>query len=347
MHLSSLLGQVEFQERQQVLAPGPPVGNFSLHLVENIRTGREIPVGTGAPGQTRFAAPAAVGTRQEFFLIQRTLVVPCVLIAGISLTTQMTIMMTDPSSLFEPSAPIRGFDSLEAELDAVRTGKKAMSVFSFQLSSINDEDFNELLMRSFELDLTVIQQKESVTRSGVAYDQIYTFILLPAEAWRVPAYMLTRKALRNYGWSDAAEYLESALLGYSEEETSAWIARNKATRLTWTGKTFYLVMSHQQQGLIAKLGMRCIDPDTLIDPITAFYSRSNAVIKKDACSLLPHNMVIGRVSVKEKAFRKLFGKVASPDAPDIITGAIAAHAAAYLNPALDSNFQFLSADGWH
>ena len=125
------------------------------------------------------------------------------------------------------------------------------------------------------------------------------------------------------------------------------MVQHRETRLNWTGKTFFMLISRPQQELIARLGMRCIDPQSMVKPITAFFSRSHAVLKKTAFNMVPDHMVIGRVSVKEKMFRNIFGKATSPDASDVVSGIINADIALSLNPALDSNFQFLNADGWH
>jgi hypothetical protein len=257
-------------------------------------------------------------------------------------------MMTtsELSALFEPREAINGFDTVEAELEAVRSKAKAMSVFTFSLSSLDDQHFKRLLKLAFDLHLTVIQQVEHISREGHTYEQIYTFVLQSTDAWRVPAYMLTRKALRSYPWSDGAEFIESSLLGYSANEIESWMKRLKATQLSWTGKTFYLLMSHKQQELIAQTGMRCIEPQTLLEPITAFYSRTKAVIKSDVYDLIQKNQIIGRVSVKESMFRLLFGNASADDNPDVVSALITPDVARSLNPALDSNFQFLQTGGW-
>ena len=255
--------------------------------------------------------------------------------------------MIDLNMLFVPDSSIRRFTfgSAKEELEAVQSRKKGMSVFSCPRSDV--EGFKDLSEMALDLGLSVMHHIDPVTHEGLSCNQMYIFILYSEESWRVPAYLLTKEVLWNYTWSDSAENLISALLGYDQEQIASWLARINESRASWSGKTFYLLMSRQQQSLIARLGIRCIDPQSLIEPIIAFYNRKNSPVKKDAYEMLPHNLVIGRVSAKEKVFRNLFGKVTSPDAPDVLTGAITEELAESLNPALDSNFQFLNADGWH
>jgi hypothetical protein len=252
--------------------------------------------------------------------------------------------MIDLSTLFESQPARDSLGSLKDELEAVRSRKKGMSVFSFPRSETGGDNYKELLTVASQLGLLTVHQNEHVLHTPER-DIVYIFVLHPEESWRVPAYILTRKCLRTYAWSDGAEYLESALLGYNEEEISFWLKRKHQTRVSWTGLTIYVLLSRQQQTMMTKLGMRCIDPDTLIEPITVFHMREHMQLKKDAIHSIPANMVIGRVSVKQAKFLKLFEHTFSSAEP-LIIATLSADDVASINPALDSNFEFLDVDGW-
>ena len=106
-------------------------------------------------------------------------------------------------------------------------------------------------------------------------------------------------------------------------------------------------MTHKQRDLIAELGMRCLDPKSVIEDITAFVSWSRSVLKDSALELIPKDMTIGRVSVKEPFFANLFGCADRSGDRDVGSAPITKELAISLNHALDSNFQFFDAGGWH
>ena len=52
----------------------------------------------------------------------------------------------------------------------------------------------------------------------------YVFFATTQEAWRIPAMILLKRSFRNssYKWNETLERMESALLGYTDEEIDAW-----------------------------------------------------------------------------------------------------------------------------
>lgn len=68
------------------------------------------------------------------------------------------------------------------------------------------------------LEINVQDQSQSVS---------WIFFAPPAEAWRINAYILMKKTAKFSGWNDALERLEGSLLGYSDEQNSIHLLRNK------------------------------------------------------------------------------------------------------------------------
>jgi len=256
-------------------------------------------------------------------------------------------VLIDLHMLFEPRPDLQKFKDLNAELTAIRSARKAMSVFSLPLSETDSDGHKELMQTAAGLGLSTIEHTEKLELDGTTADQLYVFVLNSGQAWRVPAYLATRKILRQHAWSDGAECLESFLLGYDDEEISSWIADIRSARVSWTGKTFYVLMTCKQRDGIAELGRRCIDQKSPVEDITAFFNRTRSVLKNNALDFVPRNMTIGRVSVAGSFFPRLFGRAEDWGDRDVISSPITQDLVALLNPALDSNFQFLGVDGWN
>jgi hypothetical protein len=254
--------------------------------------------------------------------------------------------MVDLDNFFEPQTPIvRCFESLKEELESIKIRNKGMSVFHFPSSDIDGDKYKKLAEIALGLRLLLIHHQSHVSFKDISYDQITCFIVHPEETWRVPAYLLTNKAFEGHIWSESAERLISTLLGYSEENISLWIKHKRNARFNWSGATVYLLMDKEQRNLISRLSMRCIDPQSMIAPITAIYSRDHQLLRHNAIDMVPMGMVIGRVSIKPRAVAILFEKELTAEQP-LISISISAENVDLLNQSLDSNFQFLDVEGW-
>jgi hypothetical protein len=255
--------------------------------------------------------------------------------------------MIDLSGLFEPGPKTRHFNNLKEELGAISSGEKAMSVFFFPRSAAETDHLKAIVAAALDLGLAVIYHVERWPVENSLYEELYVFVLSKNQSWRIPSYMVTRRILREYRWSDGAEHLESFLLGYGEEDIKAWIAHKRNIRASWTGLTVYLLMPENQFRCIRDLGMRCLDPNSLCEEVTAFFSRSNLALRRDWRALVPKGTVITRAAVKHAFFERLFGEAQSWGPAEIVSSAITKELARLLNPALESNFQILDHDGWH
>jgi len=256
-------------------------------------------------------------------------------------------MKLDLSSLFEAKAELSKYAGTREELEAIAQGTKAMSAFLFQSASIDSHPlYNELHQIASGLNLSIVISNKLDLEQGGGLGMAYVFVTTHSEQWRVPAYISFQKVFDHYGWSDAAEHLESLLLGYSDEEAGKWLAAHSAARIGWTGKTFYLFLSSTQATSVRALGMRCIDPATTVDPVQIFFNRKLNPIRRGIDSVISGEGTLARVSVREPVFRELFGRQTMPGDSDVITALLTPEKVVKLNPALESNFQFLESGIW-
>jgi len=254
--------------------------------------------------------------------------------------------MIELSELFENILPsLSRFGDLEAELRAIRSREKAMSVFSFERSQANETGGATIVNAALDLGLLVGQYVAKIDLSGGAHEIIYIFILNPEEIWRIPSYLATRKSLHSQGWSEGMEVLESRLLGYSDEDISMWMTHKRNSRAGWSGQTIYLLMSERQRRLIAEVGGRYLEPNSIIEDIVVFFSRSRSTLKSNILDLIPAGTTIGRVAVRRSFFNRIFGDPASWSGRDVVSSSITKDVARLLNMELESNFQFID-DGW-
>jgi hypothetical protein len=251
--------------------------------------------------------------------------------------------MMDLSLLLESQSKVAKFCDLEAELVAVRSGQKAMSVFSFERAGVDDNAYVEVLNAVLQMGVLAVEHS---LKTETDRETLYVFATTYNEMWRVPAYLATRTVLHKFVWSDTAECLESLLLGYSEAEIAEWISNIRYRRAGWTGRTIYLIMSVDQKKQIEELASRCVGSQTLSDPILAFISRSQAIVKRNAGDLIEEGLVIGRVAVSQEFVRELFGTADRWGENDVISASIDQSLARKLNCALGSNFEFFESGSW-
>jgi hypothetical protein len=84
---------------------------------------------------------------------------------------------------------------------------------------------------------------------------------LPEEKWRIDAYLLMTKASKGVAWNDALERLARSLLGYTEEETAAHIARFHEVHGAWGTVPTYLNISSADLKKLRQLGFKALPPD--------------------------------------------------------------------------------------
>jgi hypothetical protein len=256
----------------------------------------------------------------------------------------------DLSALFEPWDRYFTYTSLEEELGAIAVGSKAMSYFSFADADMATEAlYLEVCNIASNLGLLTIRRSNVAPEWEGPIPHTYLFILRnEEEAWRIPAFLFALKVAFECGWSDVFEKVIGGLLGYSEEEVRRWLEDIARFHVKSAAATILFLMSSTQAATVRMLGGRCVDPKTLISPVTAFYNIHGKVVRRGASSLLPPDHELLRASVDHDFFHELFpaNLIADP-AVELAVRPIDKSRGTALNSALRSNFQFLGPDGWH
>jgi hypothetical protein len=249
-------------------------------------------------------------------------------------------------ALFEEEPRPQKFKDIHQELRAISNDEKARSVISFSRSDLGTDEVKEIIAAALDHKLSITYHPEQIVHGKFVYEQFYIFFTKPGQDWRIPAYISSRRILRDYRWSDGAEYLESYLLGYSEAEISQWIAYKRYTRASWTGLTVYLLMAEAKTERVRYLGMRCLEPNAAGADVIAFFSRSNLPIRTGATGIIPKGTTLLRVAVNRPFFERLFGPSSDWEDAEIISAPITTEIAKLMNPALESNFQIFHDGGW-
>jgi hypothetical protein len=238
----------------------------------------------------------------------------------------------DPSTLFEPWKPGRAkhaYRSPAAELDAVASGAKGMSKFSFprEVLTSRDAEYVEILTLALARDLVVALRR-------VNDRSVQVYVARAEELWRVPAHhALWETALTGGAWSDAAEMQESFLLGYSAAQRTAWLAEKRDESAAWGAPTVYALLTAAQRKAIEALGKRCFAAEKL-----QLMHPTGSNLRRNARTLVPAGFTLARVALGREMFDALFGKRQRVDVP--------VEKIAETNAALRSNVQFLDRGGW-
>ena len=117
------------------------------------------------------------------------------------------------------------------ELLLMLSGAKPLAMFYAEVSELPDEDFipeeafrphiitGQFVREEFTLEG---EYAESLGRAALIK---YVLFAQSAEAWRLPAMRLLKESFRKSGcrWNEALERIEGTLLGYTDDEITAWI----------------------------------------------------------------------------------------------------------------------------
>jgi hypothetical protein len=239
------------------------------------------------------------------------------------------------ASLFERRKHARVYPTMRAELDAVASGAKAMTLEVWPRSAIEagDRDYEELLRLACDRGLQVMHQPDR-GRTGVPIVAVY--VLHAEQAWRVPAHRALWQTFSE--WSDEAEALEGHLLGYSKAQIAAWLAARRHERLGWRGSTVYLVMTRAQRRIVASTGHRYLHPDAA--GMTAVCCAGTHVIKQRPPAWLARSeRVIARIAVAGEP-------VAFAGRGPVRSARLTREHAKAVNAALESRIEYLGPNGW-
>ncbi len=250
-------------------------------------------------------------------------------------------------SLFETRVRLSKYESARDELEAVAAGKKGMSFFLFPSSSVETNDFySELRQISIELSLSIIINSTNEPDRDPKLRTTNIFVVKPSELWRIPMYSAFKSVFEHYNWNDAAEHLQSKLLGYTDDDVVEWLKFRNFSQIGWGGRTFYLLLSPSQAAGMRSLSKRCMAPETGAQPTLIFFNRKRNPMRTDAAELISEAGVLARVAVREVFFRELFARKIVSEDPDVVTSSLTSEKIIKLNEALTSTFQFLEDGNW-
>ena len=227
-------------------------------------------------------------------------------------------MVFDPGVLFETTARYRPtYSSDEAELDAVRSRRKAMSMFAWSREDLKTRDFEWLTDQAFERDLTVI------------LDPDHCFVLHPDQAWRVSALHALWQAAREHGrWTDTAESQMGALLGYSAAQRKRWLADHRWRQPAWGCSTVYALVTSRSRAIT--------------EGMTLFAHARGHVMKRDAARLAPAGVAIARVGLEPR----FAAKVLRTRRKHVVSGTVTTRLGRMIDAALRSGVELLGSTGW-
>ena len=240
------------------------------------------------------------------------------------------------------------YPTLAAELDAVRAGKKAISMFP--LARPGDEPADDAFLRALlraaaARGLGVLVDPGDAAGLPRAARGVTAYALAHDQLWRVPAIAaLWKTALEDGRWSDAAERQLGYLLGYSARERRRWIAQLRHRIAAWGARTVYALLDRERRARVEALGRRCLGPAPAIEGLPLFVHARGHALRRDAARLAPPGLAIARVALEEAAYARLFsGRRA---ARGVIAATADARAAAAIAAGLRSNVELLTASGW-
>jgi hypothetical protein len=106
-------------------------------------------------------------------------------------------------------------------------GRKPLAMFYAEVSELPDEElvpeerFTPFVNSGQFVRGEMIQEGQYHPRVGRNVRVKYIFFAHKAEAWRIEAMKLLRRASGKSGWSETCERMEGSLLGYTDEENDA------------------------------------------------------------------------------------------------------------------------------
>ena len=102
-------------------------------------------------------------------------------------------------------------------------GVKPLAVFSESLHNPGIEIIPDRRLEPHVLSGRFVMREHQAVQGG---RQTRTVLYaLPAESWRIPAYLLLKRTAEKTGWNEGFERIEGSLLGYEEWQNDQYIER--------------------------------------------------------------------------------------------------------------------------
>jgi hypothetical protein len=257
--------------------------------------------------------------------------------------------MNDLARLFDEGERPRAYHGYADEIAAVQRGEKAICMFSFPRSAVDDNDqhYLDVAQRTLDAGLTLTLRQDPFS-APPPHDGVYVFAHREGEAWRVSAWLATATIVSEYPpWSDGLEALQSALLGYPEEQIAQWIAYHRARQLGWVGRTVYILMTLDLRQRIVEHGSRSL-PDGMPadDVLLCFVDRNRRAMRRDAAEQCGPGHALARIAIATDSYMTMFGSLLEATDAEVVSVELPASRAVSINKVFESKIEFLSPDGW-
>ena len=250
-------------------------------------------------------------------------------------------MLVDISKLFQPAPGIKGY---EDELSAIKSNRKAMSVFTGRRG---DDYFEKIEKEALDLGLVLITVCQDVDVDSKTLEEVTLFVTNSDNIWRVQTYISFMKIANLYSpWTDRAEHFQSFLLGYSEEQIFEWIRYKHDVQSAWGACTVYFLATAAYLEKLNLLGCRCLHPDCDKGGITLFVPKRRLVLRTDAHQLVPTGMVISRLAISWRIANELLINSDNADKNGVAQCTLSPQSIPALNSDIRSSIEFFGESGW-
>jgi hypothetical protein len=236
------------------------------------------------------------------------------------------------------------YPSLDAELDAVRDRRKAMSTFPWWSSDLADgRELVRFADGVFDRQLALVLYPGRL-RVPAHGREVHAFVLRPDQMWRVAAFeALADNADETGSWTDAHELHESALRGYTKAQRAAWLARRRWQR----SESIYTLLTREQRVRIELLDQRCLGRPGDAAGMVVFEHAQSHPVKRTAARLIPRGLTLARVIVPRRVHTELFGDVRTrARRRGVMTAQLSAATVKAINGTLRGAVQFLRGTRW-
>jgi hypothetical protein len=127
-----------------------------------------------------------------------------------------------------PTSKLRAMNHTGRELELMLEGGKPLAMFYAFIDELPDEELiPEKTFSTYVSDDRFVREEITLPgqdpQSGQPRELKYVFFAERSEAWRIRALALVIRTYQRMGRTDeGVERIESALLGYTEDEIDAW-----------------------------------------------------------------------------------------------------------------------------
>jgi len=235
------------------------------------------------------------------------------------------------------------YPSLEAGLDAVSDGRKALIVETTLISDLDDGANLHLIAEALARGLSVILVNTEPQRPRER-QWAHLYVLPLSEVWRIQARNLMLEIQKTLtGSTLEQEAFNSRILGYTDEQTRQWIARLKREQPALGAQTLFALLTQSQAAVVRQAGNRCLGVPDIIGDVEVVFAAHRLSLRPDAFDRVPSTHSLVRFGVSGDFLVRLLGPHIKED---IFTATLSGELLCDLNQSLRSNVEVFTPRGW-